>query len=479
MTEFRSVRSLLACIVVGLGLVALATTPTVARQEPAPAETSATAAIEDGPASLDARLDFQPFDETLTALIERLLERNPEILAARARSHAIRERVAQESALPSPELRYRYFVETPETRVGPQRQSVELMQGLPWFGKQALNGERAAHMATGQAWNAQELERALVAELKKLYFDAAYYQEALAINAEETELLQRFEQIAITRYSTGEGNQQSVIKVQTDITRLRDQATGWTTRLRTLERRMARLVGDPQRTISLAPIELYWPDLAPEREALERESVERNPATFAAESQMEADRTWIRSRSQGSKPDFAVGVGLVDVRNRRDAAAAVLPPADNGKDSWSIMLQVKIPIYGSRNRAGVTEAELGLEATGYTLRATQNRLRQSMQEALLELDSLGERGELYREVLIPQARESLASAEASYTTNRLTFLDLLDAERILFLARRTHHRLLADYWVAVADVERLVARPFPGSSDAESDSGMVARGETR
>ncbi len=66
-------------------------------------------------------------------------------------------------------------------------------------------------------------------------------------------------------------------------------------------------------------------------------------------------------------------------------------------------------------------------------------------------------------MIIPQANESLASAEAAYTTGRQDFLDLLDAERVLFQVRLTYHRLLADYWIALTDLEHGVGRRFPDS----------------
>ena len=80
---------------------------------------------------------------------------------------------------------------------------------------------------------------------------------------------------------------------------------------------------------------------------------------------------------------------------------------------------------------------------------------------MIRLESTFDRATLYRDLLIPQAEESLASAEAAYTTNRLGFLDLLDAERVLFLVRSTYHRLLSDYWISMTNLERAIARPFP------------------
>ena len=101
-------------------------------------------------------------------------------------------------------------------------------------------------------------------------------------------------------------------------------------------------------------------------------------------------------------------------------------------------------------------------ASQHDLQTTRDRLRSEIQQILLRVDSLGQRARLYEELIVPQAGESLASAEAAYTTDRRDFLDLLDAQRVLFQVRLTSHRLLADYWSALADLERSLGRSFPG-----------------
>ena len=428
---------------------------------PSAAESDRVWPTSDGPRPLEATRDFHLPDLQLAAFLEDLLDENPEVRAAKEFSFSRLERVPQERSLPDPQLSYRLFLNTPETRVGPQDQAVEISQGLPWFGKRELQAKRAGHLATGTSWQARGLERTLVAELKRSYFDAAYLQEALAINADEASLLRRFEQIALTRYSTGEGIQQTVIKVQTDISRLADRDTALRQRLEATERRIAGLLGRPEAEIALRPITLSLPQLRYDKTALEQQASETNPGVFATQQQVEADRAWIRRRQRDAYPDFSVGLGYTDVGMREDAAGMVNPPEGNGKDIWTLAVKLNIPLYRHRIRAGVAEAEHSLLANQHALKRTQDDLRYAIQESLLRLESLDERARLYRDVLIPQAGESLASAEAAYTTNRQSFLDLLDAERVLFQVRLTYHRLLSDYWISLADVERTIARPFP------------------
>ena len=139
----------------------------------------------EGPQPLEASRDFHLTDPQLAAFVEELLGENPEIRAATEFSLARRERVQQERSLPDPQLAYRVFLDTPETRVGPQKQGLEISQGLPWFGKRELQAKRAGHTATGVSWRAQDLERALVGfSVDKLHLQRSQIREMVAHRVE-------------------------------------------------------------------------------------------------------------------------------------------------------------------------------------------------------------------------------------------------------------------------------------------------------
>jgi len=252
-----------------------------------------------------------------------------------------------------------------------------------------------------------------------------------------------------------------VIKVQTDISRLLDQRTALRQRLDVVLRDVARLIGRPESGLALMPVSLELPNVEYDRKALEEESLQDHPSVRAARQVVEADQIWVKRKKLESRPDLRFGVGYVDVANRDDPAAALNPPQDNGQDIWSVSVGISLPIWRKRIRAGVAEAQENLQVNGRLLETTQDRLRYAIQESTLRLDSIDERSRLYHDVIIPQAEESLASAEAAYATDRQDFLDLLDAERVLFQVRLTYDRLRADYWIALADLEYGVGRQFP------------------
>ena len=92
---------------------------------------------------VDAGPEFHTSDPQVQDLIRVLLDENPEIRSARASSDSLLERVPQARSLHDPQLSYRYFASTPETRVGPQVQTLELSQGIPLAGKRRLQAQRA------------------------------------------------------------------------------------------------------------------------------------------------------------------------------------------------------------------------------------------------------------------------------------------------------------------------------------------------
>ena len=131
-------------------------------------------------------------------------------------------------------------------------------------------------------------------------------------------------------------------------------------------------------------------------------------ADLPAEQRVEADRVWAERRELESRPDFRFGLAYTLVDKREDLAGVVNPPEDNGKDALGLTVGINIPLHRKRVRAGVAEAVESRRAGEQFLEAVRDRLRVDVQEAMLRIDSLAERGRLYREVIVPQAEESLA-----------------------------------------------------------------------
>lgn len=149
-------------------------------------------------------------------------------------------------------------------------------------------------------------------------------------------------------------------------------------------------------------------------------------------------------------PDLTIGANYIQVGKR------TLDVEDNGKDAFSVVVGINIPIWQGKLSS---QAKSALETVQAQNSEYQNILNQSLFEVkdnYFKIQTARETIDLYKKALIPQAEQSLKSAEAGYITGIVSFLDLLDAERILLQIQFGYWQAYTDYLSRIADLERAV-----------------------
>ena len=159
----------------------------------------------------------------VSQLVEEAMERNPEILSAKNRLQSALEIVEARRALPDPEISYTYFVKEVETRVGPQEQIFGAKQKFPFYGKRDARAEVAAKEAEAAEAYYETVRHEVSRQVKRAYFELYYISTIEDVTNAEKDILKRFERIARTKYQTGEGNQQNILKAHVEITKLDDK----------------------------------------------------------------------------------------------------------------------------------------------------------------------------------------------------------------------------------------------------------------
>lgn len=426
--------------------------------QPATAAEMAPAASEPGTPPAD-RLVSEITDPVLRRLLDEVLERNPKVAAARARARAAEERAPQVRALPDPMTAVTGFLLTPETRVGPQQLMLSLSQKLPWFGKLNL-AEKAALSEAAAARADIETERlSLVTETRRLYLEIGFLDTREEIVGVDRSTLVHYEQVARTRYASGVGLQQSVLKIQAEITK--DES-----RLIEIARRRASLVAalnalrdlpqdTPVEPIALAPAEAIALDL----DGLTARAREHRPELVRSAAEIARAESLRELALKGYRPDVTLGLTYTLVGERQDRAGRLSPPQGNGDDILGVSAGINLPIHRKKLAAGVEEAVARREAAEEAERAVLAAIDRSLGDLTARLRLTWRQLRLFEDVLTPQAEESLSSAEAAYTAGSVGSLDLLDAERVLLEVRTSAARTRADYSIAEAELEGAVAAP--------------------
>ncbi len=403
-------------------------------------------------------------DETaaLDDYVTYALLNNPGLRASYDRWIAAIQKVPQARSLPNPSLGYSYFIDSIETRVGPQRHRFELMQMIPFFGKLGLRGERALAAANAARSRYEQERLSLLYRVKEAYYEYYYLGRAIQITEENVTLLTRLERVASQQVRSGAA-QQDMLKAQVELGTLTDRLAS----LRDMRGAVAaRLNAELNRPIDTP---LPWPKEVTEQEirASEQEIFQLarsgNWELQALSFEVERNRKHVALARREFYPDFGLGVGYIATG---EAGGSMSPP-DSGKDAVAAMVSLSLPVWRRRLHAGLQEARATLAAAIEARQQKENTLLSQVRFALYKYNDAVRQMRLYGDTLIPKSRQALESSEAGYRAGEVDFVNIIDGERQLLAFRLARERALAEHQQRLAELETLVGRPLSGLSEEE------------
>jgi outer membrane protein TolC len=452
----------------GLVTLALLSAPVPGQQTTAVSATSANADEEGASlAPADRILEAQD-DPQLKALLGEALERNPGIAGALARARAAENRASKVGALPDPVVGVTAFLKSPETRTGPQVLTLNLLQSLPWLSKFDLDEQADLLDATALYADVEARRLRLATEVRRLYYELAFLARHKEITQDFVDHLRQHEEISRSRYATGTGPSQNVIKIQAEITRAENLILDIDQRRIDLEGTLNDLRDRPVSTVLLPPVLPAGDPVALDVAYLRASATQWRPEITAADARIAATETRVKRSEKAFRPDFKVGLTYTFVDPREDPAGIAMPPEGNGEDIFGIQGGVSVPIWRKRTRAGV-EASTELELAA---RAEKRDVMAGIEAAIGDLAQriplTWQQLRLLQDILILQAEESVQSAQSGYISGTFNALDLLDAEHVLFEAETAIARAQADYAIRLTQLEGVIAEPLSSQPTTES-----------
>jgi|GEM_PF-2621435 len=190
---------------------------------------------------------------------------------------------------------------------------------------------------------------------------------------------------------------------------------------------------------------------------LDYEPASGRTKTRSADALIEAAASRVESSKKAYSPGVVVGLNYGYVSRRDDAAGRLVPPEDNGKDILGLTGGVSLPLWRSSLEAGVEEGVQSRLAAEEGRREVMASIDGDLGDLVHRIPLLADQLQLYDDLLIIQARQSLQSAESAYAAGTANALDLLDAERVLLQVRIAAERVRSDLDVAYARLEGVIA----------------------
>lgn len=361
------------------------------------------------------------------ALVAAVLARNPSIDAARWAWRAALARYPQETALEDPMLEYSLAPASVGASGVDTGQRVTLSQALPFPGKLALRGEIALAEAEAAASDFTAV-RLRLAALASLLFDQAYLVERkLAVNDAHRDLLAELREIALARYEAGEANQQDPLEAELVEAELlhRDVALRADREI-TREQLNVLLHRSPELPLPPPPALLELRAPAPEpREALEARALDERPELRAAEARLAAREAAVSLARREYLPDLQL-MGGYDTFE------------EDSRMRPMVGLGLNLPLQRTRRAAALDEAEAELAQARSVRAGLGDQVRLSVGRALERLAEAHHSLEIFRDRMLPAARDRVASARAAFETGQSDFSTVIDAERRLRDAELGH-----------------------------------------
>lgn len=392
---------------------------------------------------------------SLQKLIEEALERNPEIKSAQRLWQATEQKPAQVSTLPDPVFSYSRFGKSVETRVGPQENVFALSQKIPFPGKLGLKGRMAGQDALSQQQAYEATKRDVIFKVKNAYYDLYWVDQSIGILEQYLNLLQDFTRVAERKYATGQGIQASVLKSQVEISSTLERKLRFEKVRHGIVAHLNALVDRPQNAELGRATQIDSARLHLDQDALVQQALSDRQELMSIQAMIGKSQFMRSLAKRNYLPDFTLKANYIDV------AKGVSVAADAGKNAWSVMLGLNLPIWLGKRNAAVREADDMLASNKLKYEDFLNQVEAEIRDFYYQLDVTGETLDLYEQGLIAQAESSLASSLASYRTGKLDFLSLLDAERMLLHLRLGYVKELSNYQKELAALERTVGGQLP------------------
>jgi outer membrane protein TolC len=127
----------------------------------------------------------------------------------------------------------------------------------------------------------------------------------------------------------------------------------------------------------------------------------------------------------------------------------------SGKDPVIAMVSLNLPIWGKSNKAAERQAKMQLAKTSSAKLQKENDIIAQLADVIYDFEDANRKIKLYRNILIPKAREMLEASEVAYRAAQIDFLSLIDAQRKLLNFELLHERAVTDNQQTLAQVQML------------------------
>ena len=383
-------------------------------------------------------------------LISIVLRDNPMVKASRAKWEMMKARVPQarawEDLRAAGDFRVERSVGVPPNSF--MDQTAMLEQEVPISGKNLSRARAATAEARAAFQDFRRSELDVIMRARSAYARLANGYAQLEVNRRNTDLLDQFVQISRNRYETGAATQADVLIAETDAAKLLEMRADLERQISDAESALNVLMNRPAQSALGQPSAPAFAGQTLSLRALQNIALARRPELQRAQDRIDAERFRFELARRQWFPDPALNV---KTQRYNDAAQAV--------SEVDVGVSFPVPwLNWTKYNSGISEARKSIESASHEFDAARSETLGLVRDQLKKIQTAANQYELYRDKILPVARQTVEASRAAYEANTGGFLQLITARRTLQDAESAALNHLADYEVALAELDAIVGR---------------------
>ena len=389
------------------------------------------------------------------------LSRNPRIQEAQHRIDAIQHRVPQVLSLPDPMVNTNTHLAPVETAAGRQAFSLGVSQKFTNAERRATRAAIVSDEAAAAEADLANAQLEIAESIRAACYQLLFIRKSIEITNDDRESLEQIAEVVLRQYEVKESvTQQDVLNVQTEQSKIENQITELKQKEKSFQARLARLLHvDPRSNLQISD-QLGTSNANLNVDELIAQAVEARPDLQSQLAVIRRDRRKIQLAHLEEKPDFTVGLNWIAT------SSDGISPVANGDDALLLGIGFNLPVYKSRIRAGICEAQSNRLASESRLASLQDLASEEVFDLVAKLESTRETLSLIQEDIIPKAERTLEVSIDEYAADSVTYVQLIANWRSVLRYRVTEANLQAQYQQQLASLARSIGQLNPIQTEA-------------
>jgi outer membrane protein, heavy metal efflux system len=309
-------------------------------------------------------------------------------------------------------------------------------------GKRKLRQQLAeTTISTAEARFADAMRKG-IAEVKRLYFQAALARRDIQVASENQQMFQQLVQFNLARFQEGAIPEADLIKVRLERIKFDSALKQAELSLKQAMIRLAENLEDDSVVKRDVAASLDLPLINPNLDSLLEVALRERPDVQAAEREVAAAKERLALEQARAKPDISPWLGYKRVAT-----------------DDTVWFGVAIPLkLRDRNQAGIARSAAEQKAAAVLLEVAKSHTIAEVRAAYEAFQTAREQVQTFRNELLNQADESRSIALAAYQEGATPLLFVLEAQRTRAEVRQQYFRTLFDYQVSLSELELAVGK---------------------